>query len=58
MSIVLNNIVVSCGRGLRSLPVQRIPRLKELIKLLPITPIDAEELKQIYGHAKQVMMAA
>lgn len=32
--------------------------LKKLIKLLPITPIDAEELRQIYEHAKQVLVAA
>jgi uncharacterized protein (UPF0276 family) len=32
--------------------------LKKLIKLLPITPINEEELRQIYEHAKAVMMAA
>jgi len=32
--------------------------LKKLIKLLPIVPIDAEELRQIYEHAKQTLIAA
>lgn len=32
--------------------------LKKLIKLLPITPIDAEELRQIYKHAREVLLAA
>lgn len=32
--------------------------LKKLIKLLPITPINAEELRQIYEHAKAVITAA
>jgi hypothetical protein len=35
-----------------------ITALKKLIKLLPITPIDAEKLRQIYEHVKQVMIAA
>ncbi|MCX5678256.1 MAG: HD domain-containing protein [Candidatus Omnitrophica bacterium] len=35
-----------------------IASLKKLIKLLPITPIDAEELRQIYEHAKAVITAA
>lgn len=35
-----------------------VAALKKLIKLLPITPIDAEELRQIYEHAKQVLIAA
>jgi hypothetical protein len=32
--------------------------LKKLIKLLPIMPINAEELRQIYEHAKQALIAA
>lgn len=32
--------------------------LKKLVKLLPITPIDTEELKQIYEHVKAVITAA
>jgi DNA-directed RNA polymerase subunit F len=32
--------------------------LRKLIKLLPITPIDAEELRRIYEHARQVLLAA
>jgi len=32
--------------------------LKKLIKLLPITPIDANELRQTYEHAKAVITAA
>jgi len=32
--------------------------LKKLIRLLPIMPIDAEELRQIYEHAKQALTAA
>jgi len=32
--------------------------LKKLIKLLPITPINAEELGQIYEHVKAVITAA
>ncbi|MDD3906027.1 MAG: HAD hydrolase-like protein [Candidatus Omnitrophica bacterium] len=32
--------------------------LKKLIKLLPITPIDANELRQIYEHVKEVIAAA
>ncbi len=32
--------------------------LNKLIKLLPITPIDAEELRHIYEHAKAVITAA
>lgn len=35
-----------------------IAALKKLIKLLPITPINAEELRQIYEHAKQALIAA
>jgi hypothetical protein len=35
-----------------------ITALKKLIKLLPITPINAEELRQIYEHAKLVVTAA
>ncbi len=35
-----------------------INALKKLIKLLPITPIDAERLRQIYEHAKQALIAA
>lgn len=35
-----------------------ITALKKLIKLLPITPIDAEELRQIFEHAKKVIIAA
>ena len=35
-----------------------IAALKKLIKLLPITPINAEELRQIYEHAKSVITAA
>lgn len=34
-----------------------IAALKKLIRLLPITPIDAEQLRQIYEHAKQALMA-
>lgn len=32
--------------------------LKKLIKLLPITPINTEELRQIYEHVKAVITAA
>ena len=35
-----------------------IVAIKKLIKLLPITPINAEELRQIYEHAKQALIAA
>lgn len=35
-----------------------ITSLKKLIRLLPITPINAEELRQIYEHAKAVITAA
>ncbi len=35
-----------------------ITALKKLIKLLPITPINAEELRQIYEHVKLVITAA
>lgn len=35
-----------------------ITALKKLIKLLPITPIDANELRQLYEHAKMVITAA
>jgi len=35
-----------------------IEALKKLIRLLPIMPIDAEELRQIYEHAKQALIAA
>lgn len=35
-----------------------IAALKKLIRLLPITPIDAEELRRIYEHAKEVLLAA
>lgn len=35
-----------------------ITALKKLIKLLPITPIDADGLRQIYEHAKEVITAA
>jgi broad specificity phosphatase PhoE len=35
-----------------------ITALKKLIKLLPITPLNAEELRQIYEHAKAVIVAA
>ena len=35
-----------------------ITALKKLIKLLPITPVNAEELRQIYEHAKEVITAA
>jgi hypothetical protein len=35
-----------------------IAALKKLIKLLPITPINAEELRQIYEHVKLVITAA
>jgi len=35
-----------------------ITALKKLIKLLPITPIDTEELRHIYEHAKTVITAA
>jgi len=32
--------------------------LKKLVKLLPVTPIDAEELRKIYEHTKAVITAA
>jgi len=32
--------------------------LKKLIRLLPIVPINAEELRQIYEHAKKALIAA
>ena len=35
-----------------------IAALKKLIRLLPITPIDAEELKQMYEAVKAVVTAA
>jgi len=35
-----------------------ITALKKLIKLLPVTLVDAEELRQIYEHAKAVITAA
>lgn len=35
-----------------------ITALKKLIKLLPITPIDADGLRQIYEHAKEIITAA
>lgn len=38
--------------------IKLINSLKKLIDLLPITPIDAEELRQIYEHAKAVITAA
>jgi hypothetical protein len=45
--------------GLISGDINSIVRsLNKLIKLLPITPINAEELRQIYEHARAVMMAA
>jgi shikimate 5-dehydrogenase len=45
--------------GLISGDINSIVRsLNKLIKLLPITPINAEELRQIYEHTRAVMMAA
>lgn len=35
-----------------------IAALQKLIRLLPITPIDTEELRQIYRHVKEVITAA
>jgi len=35
-----------------------ITALQKLIKILPITPIDTEELRQIYEHVKVVITAA
>ena len=35
-----------------------VTALNKLIKLLPIIPINAEELRQIYEHAKEVVTAA
>lgn len=35
-----------------------IPALNKLIRLLPIAPINIEELRQIYEHAKAVIIAA
>jgi len=32
--------------------------IRKIIKLLPIIPIDAEELKSIYKHAREVLIAA
>ena len=34
-----------------------IAALKKLIKLLPITPITANELRQIYEHVKEVIIS-
>jgi hypothetical protein len=35
-----------------------IHSLRKLIKLLPITPIDTEELREIFKHAREVLLAA
>jgi hypothetical protein len=32
--------------------------LRKLVRLLPVTPIDAEELRTIYEHARKVLIAA
>ena len=32
--------------------------LNKLIKLLPVTPINPEELKAIYEHTRKVLIAA
>ena len=35
-----------------------IRALKKIITLLPIVPMNAEESRHIYEHARQVLMAA
>jgi len=35
-----------------------VTALKKLVKLLPITPINAEELRQIYEHTRKTLISA
>lgn len=53
-NLTIEDIVnLATGKGMTL-----INALKKLIRLLPIRPINTEELKQIYEHAKAVIIAA